>query len=152
MTGIDYEDLCYTVTEEIAVPGRFAFEFLAEASNLAQWTLGMMSAEQSPSDQQTITGKRLFGGTPIIVKIDTDPRRFIVDYLIGSDADSMTMRNSARVVLGEHFGRGKDKCLVSLANWRSTETDDRRWHRAAALHDLEIDLLKERIEQRWRSK
>lgn len=145
-----YEDLCYVVTAEVAVPARFAFDYLADIGKLPEWAVGLVRPQ--PVDGKTMTGEALFDGSKFAVRLDVDSTRLMVDYLIGPKVEAAVMRNSARVVPGENFDRGDQVCLVTLAAWRSAKAENRRWQRASALHDVEIHLIRERLETAWKAR
>ena len=114
-----YQDLCYVVTAEVSVPAKFAFDYLADAGKLPEWAVGLVRPQIL--DKSSLAGEALFDGSKFTVRVESDPSRLVVDYLIGPSVESAVMRNSARIVRGEHFDRGAETCLVTLAAWRSAK-------------------------------
>ena len=55
-------------------------------------------------------------------------------------------RISARVVPAAAVGGAEDQCVVTLLAYRTSEMTAERWQRLEATHDVEIHLLKARIE------
>lgn len=141
-------DLCYTVASAIAAPAKFAFAYLADVTKVGDWALGAFDAKPAGAPG-VYSGTSLYDGSVCAFAVDADARRLLVDYLVGGDAKSLVMRISVRVVPGEIVERGRDACLVSMAAWRPSGFDERRWSRLKAFHDAEIHIVRDRIEKAW---
>lgn len=144
MTGSS-SDLCYVVTTDVAAPARAAFDYLADPAKVGDWALGAFNARRLGTGD-AYAGTSLYDGSTTVYRVDADPGRLVIDYLVGADAKSLAMRISARVVPGEIVGRGAGTCLVSMSAWRPAGFDERRWSRLKAFHDAEIHILRARIE------
>jgi hypothetical protein len=135
------QDLCYTVTAEVAARARAAFDYLADGSKVGEWALGALAAKR-------VGASDLFESKEhgIAFHVDADAKRLVIDYYVGSRADDLIMRIATRVIPGETLGRAAGTCLVSMSAWRPASFDDRRWSRLKAFHDAEIHLIREKIE------
>src|SRR5262245_54109436 len=131
-------DLCYTVTAEVAVPARVAFDYLADGAKVGEWALGALEAKR-------VGASDLFQSEAhgIAFRVDADPKRLLIDYYVGSSPNDLIMRIATRVIPGETLRRRAATCLVSMAAWRPNSFDDRRWSRLKAFHDAEIHLIRE---------
>jgi hypothetical protein len=138
-------NLCHSVTVAIAVAQRVAFAYLSDPLKLGNWTLG--SADTKPAASEgLVEGRSLFDGSRSLNRLDSDPKRGIIDYYVGTRPKQLTMRISARVLDGESFGMGSDCCLVTLLAWRPVGMDKTRWHRLCTSHEVEILLAKAQLE------
>jgi hypothetical protein len=135
------QDLCYTVTAQVAAPARAAFDYLADGAKVGDWALGALAAKRVGASELFMSAEH-----GIAFRVDADARRLLVDYHVGSSEKDLVMRIATRVIPGETMGRGSDVCLVSMAAWRPASFDDRRWSRLKAFHDAEIHLIREKIE------
>ncbi len=140
------DPLCHVVTAHIEARADDAFAYLANPEKVGEWALGAFGATRL-GNTNNFSGKSLVDDSDVVFAVDADPKRLIVDYLVGSDAAHLAMRISARIVAGENFERAPGTCLVSLMAWRPAAFDDRRWHRLRAFHDAEIHILRHKIEQ-----
>ncbi|HEY7608366.1 MAG TPA: hypothetical protein VIF14_03970 [Alphaproteobacteria bacterium] len=144
MTGTE-SDLCYVVTAAVAAPPRVAFDYLADGTKVGEWALGAFEAKRVGSSE-LFQGGSLLDGSAIAFRVDSDPRRLVIDYHVGGQEKDLAMRISTRVIAGETLGRGAETCLVSMSAWRPASFDERRWSRLKAFHDAEIHLIREKIE------
>lgn len=135
------QDLCYTVTAEVAAPARAAFDYLADGAKVGDWALGALAAKRVGKSDLYVSQEN-----GIALRVDADAKRLVIDYHVGSSAKDLVMRIATRVIPGETMGRGAGTCLVSMAAWRPKSFDDRRWSRLKAFHDAEIHLIREKIE------
>lgn len=144
-------ELCYVVSTTIAAPPDFAFAYLSDAAKIGDWALGAFNGK--PTDSPGVyTGTSLYDFSECACAVDADPRRLLIDYLVGSHAGDLVMRISTRIVPGENTGRGTGLCIVSMAAWRPAEFDHRRWSRLKAFHDAEIHIVRDRIEKLWKAR
>jgi len=134
-------DLCYTVTAEVAAPARVAFAYLADGAKVGEWALGALDAKRVGTSD--VFASKDHG---IAFQVDADAKRLVIDYYVGGSATDLIMRIATRVIPGETIGRAAGTCLVSMAAWRPASFDDRRWSRLKAFHDAEIHLIREKIE------
>jgi hypothetical protein len=138
-------NLCHSVTAAIAVTQRTAFAYLSDPLKLGNWTLG--SADTRPAASEgLVEGRSRFDDSRSLIRIDSDPKRGIIDYYVGTRPRHLSMRISARILEGESFGMGSDCCLVTLLAWRPVGMDKTRWHRLCASHEVEILLAKSQLE------
>ncbi len=91
------------------------------------------------------TGLSLFDRGRGWYRIDSDPDRMSIDYLVGAP-DSLTHRISARVMAGGPLAYSDPACLATLIAWRPATMDEERWLRLKASHEAEIWLIKAQIE------
>jgi hypothetical protein len=138
-------ELAHACTALVEVAAEAAFAFLADPKALGGWALGCWGA--SVDDAGRFHGRSLISGDETWGRIDADPARFVVDYLVGSRPDDFSRRISARVVPGPVTGRGENVCLVTLTAWRAAGMDDARWRQLVAAHEVEIFLIKGQLER-----
>lgn len=122
------------------------FAFVSTPANLDRWTFGTWEIEID--EDGLVHGTSLFDGSPIHVRVDPDPKRLIVDYLIADTRDGpLIPRIMARVTPGDRLGRPATHSVLSLMTWRNADSDDFAWHRLTTIHETEILLVKSIIEQ-----
>jgi len=141
-------DLCYTVTTDIAAPAKAAFAFLADVTQIGGWALGAYDAKPLGAPG-VYGGTSLYDGSACAFAVDADERRLLVDYLVGGNAQDLVMRIAIRIIPGTASGRDANSCLVSMAAWRPLGFDERRWSRLKAFHDAEIHIVRDRVEKAW---
>lgn len=135
----------HMTTRQVEAPAEVAFRYLSDALALGRWSLGCF--DTGPAEEPGLyTGRSLINGGEAWFRIDADPERLVVDYLVGTP-DRLARRISARVVPGPVLDLPETFCLVSLMAWRMVEMDDDRWRDLCALHEAEIVLIKGQIEQ-----
>src|SRR5688572_9591559 len=117
MAGND-NDLCYTVTAEVAAPARVASDYLADGSKIGDWALGALAAKRVGTSDVFKSDEH-----GIAFRVDADPRRLAIDYHVGASEKNLVMRISTRVIPGETLGRSGGTCLVSMAAWRPQSFD-----------------------------
>ena len=139
-----YDPLCHTVTAEIAVPAESAFRYLADPLKLGLWALGCFDTQPTETDG-LFKGTSLFDGSEAWFRIETDPKRFLIDYLVG-DSKNQLPRISTRIVPGSNYGRDAEHCMVSMIAWRVSDMSDHRWQRLCATHDAEILMIQAQLE------
>jgi len=144
-------DLCYTVTTDIAAPAKAAFDFLADVAKVGGWALGAWDAKPLGA-AGAWRGTSIYDGSVCAFAVDADARRLLVDYLVGTAAKDLVMRIAIRIIPGAMSGRPADTCLVSMAAWRPLGFDERRWSRLKAFHDAEIHIVRDRVEKAWGKK
>jgi hypothetical protein len=139
-----YDPLCHTVTAEIAVPAESAFRYLADPLKLGLWALGCFDTQPTETDG-LFKGTSLFDGSEAWFRIETDPKRFLIDYYVG-DPKNQLPRISTRIVPGPNYGRDAEHCMVSMIAWRVSDMPDHRWQRLCATHDAEILMIQAQLE------
>ncbi len=140
------DPLCHVVTMLVETPAERAFAYLSSPAKVGEWALGSFGAQRI-GKTQAFAGRSLVDGSEAVFAVDADPKRLVIDYLVGADAAHLTMRISTRVIPGEVLDRTAHSCLVSMMAWRPAGFDDRRWDRLRAFHDAEIHILRHKIEQ-----
>jgi hypothetical protein len=138
-------ELAHACTALVEVDAKTAFAFLADPKALGGWALGCWDAEVDRKGR--FHGRSLFSGEETWGRLDADPARLLVDYLIGSRPGDLVLRISARVVPGPVAGRPEDVCLITLTAWRAAGMDDTRWRQLVAAHEAEILLIKGQLER-----
>ena len=138
-------EFAHACTALVEVEAKAAFAFLADAKALGGWALGCWDAKGDRNG--LFHGRSLFSGEETWGRIDADPARLLVDYLIGSRPGDLVLRISARVVPGPVAGRPEDVCLITLMAWRAAGMDDTRWRQLVAAHEAEILLIKGQLER-----
>jgi len=134
--------LSHCTTTACDTTAEAAFSFLADPTRLGSWALGCWNAETVADG--VVRGTSLFDESASYVRVEPDVERLAVDFAVGSDAESLVRRISARVLPGGGLGYGG--CLVTIVAWRPADMTDARWERLVASHAAEILLLKARIE------
>jgi hypothetical protein len=141
-------DVAHACTALVAVDAQTAFAFLADPKALGGWALGCWDASVDPTGR--FYGVSLFSGEETWGRVEADPARLVIDYLVGSRPDALSPRISARVVPGPVTGRPAEVCLITLTAWRGAGMDDARWRQLVAAHEAEILLIKGQLERRRR--
>ena len=139
-----YDPLCHSVTAEIAVPAESAFRYLADPVKLGRWALGCFDTQPTGTDG-LFKGTSLFDGSEAWFRIETDLKRFLIDYHVG-DSKNQLPRISTRIVPGPNYGRDAEHCMVSMIAWRVSDMSDHRWQRLCATHDAEILMIQAQLE------
>ncbi|MGH6916655.1 MAG: hypothetical protein ACREJ0_03025 [Geminicoccaceae bacterium] len=139
------KELAHACTALVEVDAETAFAFLADAKALGGWALGSWGASVDRAGR--FHGRSLFSGEETWGRIDADPARLLIDYLVGSRPDDLRPRISARVVPGPVTGRPDEVCLITLTAWRAAGMDDVRWQQLVAAHEAEILLIKGQLER-----
>lgn len=135
----------HMTTRIVRAPADAAFRYLADPMALGRWSLGCFDV--APAEAPGLfKGRSLIDGGEGWFRIDADPARRVIDYLVGTP-ERLVRRISARVVPGADLGHPAGTCLVSLMAWRAADMDAERWERLAALHEAEIILLQGQIER-----
>jgi hypothetical protein len=117
-----YDPLCHTVTAEITVPAESAFRYLADPLKLGLWALGCFDTQPTETDG-LFKGTSLFDGSEAWFRIETDPKRFLIDYHVG-DSKHQLPRISTRIVPGPNYGGDAQHCMVSMTAWRVSDMSD----------------------------
>ena len=121
-----------------------AFNYLKEPMNLGNWALGSWNSTKE-SGENLYSGISLFSNEKVYFKIESDEKRYLVDFLVGSP-DLLQPRISARVIPGPYYGSTDSFSLITLNAWRDLSMSDERWHQLCMCHETEILLIKSLIE------
>jgi uncharacterized protein YndB with AHSA1/START domain len=143
------DSLSYAVSLEVSVPAEEAFRYLSDPEMLGRWALGCFNT-QPTAKEGLFKGTALFDGQEVWFRIETDPKRLLIDYHVGSP-ENLSPRISTRVLPGPHYGRDREHCIVTMTAWRTADMADTRWQRLCASHDAEIFLIQAQLETRKRS-
>ena len=136
--------LSHAVTQSVDAPPARAFAYLRDPLALGRWALGCF--DSAPTDQENLyAGRSLFDGATGWFRIDADPVRLEIDYLVGTP-DKLARRISARVMPGAELGYPEASCLVTLTAWRPAGMTASRWDQLCASHEVEILLIKAQLE------
>jgi hypothetical protein len=138
----------HMTTRHVHAPAEVAFRYLCDPIALGRWSLGCFetAADGSAKTPGLYTGRSLVDGGHAWFRIDADPARLLIDYLVGTP-ERLVRRISARVVPGAELDLPEATCLVSLTAWRSAAASDESWERTKALHEAEIILIAGQIER-----
>jgi hypothetical protein len=137
-------DLFHAASAEVAVPAGEAFAYLADGLKQSDWALGSWQREQI--GERLFRGVSLFDGSDTFVCITSDPAALLVDYEVGPALERMLRVNTARVVPGPMIGRPEGTCVVTLMKWRTPSQGEQDWRRACVTFDVEIHMIKGRLE------
>jgi hypothetical protein len=133
------------ITSVVVTSGaKGVFDRMADAANLHRWSFGTWKTEIAADG--LILGTSLFDGSSILVRIDSDKARLIIDYHLGPDPQKLVPRIQLRVVPGGHVGLSDEQSVLTFIAWRSEAMDDDRWRRLTAAHEMEAMLVKSLIE------
>ncbi len=135
----------HSVTAEINVPWRKAFDFLQQPLKLGQWALGSWDA-RATEESGVYYGTSLFNGEKTFFRIEAKESLRLIDYFVG-DRTALQPRISARIIPGPQYGNNDAFCLVTLDAWRDLGMNDERWRLLCSCHETEILLLKALIER-----
>lgn len=130
---------------EVNTPARLAFDYVSNPEFLDRWSFGTW--ETTIADDGLVEGVSIFDGSRILVRIDADPARMLVDYHLGTDPENLTPRISARVFPGDWLGHGPNCCVLSFNAWRASAMEDPQWRKLKASHAFELEMLKSQIEK-----
>lgn len=120
------------------------FARMGDAHNLHRWSFGTWKTEMRADG--LVHGTSLFDGASILVRIDKDEARLLIDYHLGPEPRKLVPRIQLRMVPGSHVGLGDDQSVLTFIAWRSEAMDDERWRRLTAAHEMEAVLVKSLIE------
>ena len=129
---------------EIKRPAADVFAIMADPAKLHRWSFGTWETEIA--DDGIVTGTSIFDGAKMLVRIDADPTRRLIDYWLGPERGKLVPRIAVQVVPGEHLGIGGEACILTFIAWRAATMDDDRWRRLTTSHEFEAVLLKGLIE------
>ena len=116
-----------------------ALAHLASAAGMARWNLGLWNCREV--EPALFTGESLFDGATGWVRVQTDPQRGVIVYLVGADPRALAPRIRASVVPGELLGYAGGSCVITLEAWRTAGMPDDRWLRLMQTHETEIELI-----------
>lgn len=131
--------IAHSVTGLLKVPAQAAFAFMTDPIALGRWSLGCMDVEAA-GPEGLYRGRSLFDGGEAHFRIDADPARGVIDYLLGTP-DRLRPRISARIVSADCCDLPPGQCYLTLTAWRVAGMDDARWQRLCASHEAEILLI-----------
>jgi hypothetical protein len=121
-----------------------ALTLLSSAAGLARWNLGLRNTRELAPGM--LAGTSLFDGGSGHAQVEVDAARGLVDYRVGADVGQLVARIQARVQPGEQLGHAPGSCVVTLLAWRTAQMDDDRWRRLQAVHEVEIELIRSRLD------
>lgn len=121
-----------------------ALAHLSSVAGMRRWNLGLWNCRET--EPGLYTGESLFDGARGWLRVQADPARGLVDYLVGPDPERLAPRIRASVQAGDTLGHGADSCVVSLQAWRTADMSDARWQRLAQTHETEIELICSQLE------
>jgi hypothetical protein len=136
--------LCHCTAAVCDVRPDVAYAFLADPASLGTWALGCWDA--TPVGEDGARGTSLFDGEECVVRLIPAPEVGLVDYVVGGEQAALP-RISARVVPAVVVGGSDDQCVVTLLAYRTVDMTPERWARLGATHEVEIHLLKARLEE-----
>ncbi len=138
------DSLSYTVSTEVSVPAREAFDYLSDPLQIGRWALGCLDTR--PTEKTGLfKGTSIFDGSEAWVRVETDPKRLLIDYHVG-DSETQLPRISTRIMPGGLCNRDRGRCIVTMTAWRPGDMDDPRWLRLCATHETEIFIIREHLE------
>ncbi len=128
----------------VSVGADAALSRLADPLFVGRWALGAMGLR--PSDEPQIgVGHSLFDGARILVRIVANAELRLIDYHVGR-RKPLQPRIFIRVVDGRALGGDAGSCLVVMAAMRAADATDEGWIRTCKSHEVEILLIKARLE------
>ena len=104
--------LCHSSTIVVNASASIAFDYLSDGVAQGEWTLGSM--ERRKLEEGLYSGKSIFDGAELYIRIDADAERLVIYYHVGGDVDNLQARNIVRIVPGAVVGREDNICLVTL--------------------------------------
>ncbi|NKB27690.1 MAG: hypothetical protein GKR99_09100 [Rhodobacteraceae bacterium] len=138
MSGTD------TVSVVIHAPAQDVFDFMADAGKMTLWSFGTWSLTEL--DDGLFEGRALASNAPILLRIDPDPDRLLIDYHLGDTAATLQPRIYVRIVPGSVTGQGETTATLILTALRDVGMDAERWARMRRAHGFELDVIKDLIE------
>lgn len=128
----------------IAKPMAAVFAFMSDANNIDLWSFGTWHTEIAADG--LISGRSLFDGALIYVRIQAFEAQGLIDYCIGTERDQLRPRIFVRLSPGDVTGLEPSVCLLSMIALRPATMSDARWQKLIAVHAVELELIKSRLE------
>lgn len=117
---------------------------MSDGIRQGEWTFGSWDRRQVGDG--LFVGRSMFDNRETYIHIDADVERLMIYYGLGSDPQSLQVRNAARIVRGPDLGWAPDRCLVTLMAWRPDFMGDLRWKQLCVSHETQMFIIKARIE------
>ena len=136
-----------TASIRIDAPAQIIYNYISDPNKMDRWSFGTWHTTVHPDG--LVEGRALGTGAEILVRIDADPDRLLIDYHIGQTTDALSPRIFARVIPGNVTGHAPDTATLTLTALRSETMDDQRWQSLCRAHAAELDLIKGQIETDW---
>ena len=133
-----------TASIRIDAPAQKVFDYIRDPYKMDRWSFGTW--QPSIHQDGLVEGRALGTGAKILVRIDADPDRMVIDYHIGLTSGALSPRIFARVIPGAVTGHAQDTATLTLTALRSAGMDDNRWQSLCRAHAAELDLIKGQIE------
>ena len=127
----------------IAAPVEAAFAFMSDARNISEWALGALHPVEAKPD--AYIGNSMIDGQRVFVQVAAEPMLKHVEFRTGSGWDRLEQLILCRIV-DDRAEDGRDACILSLATQRLPSLPAQRWQQLCASHELEMFIIKNRIE------
>ncbi|HEX7382174.1 MAG TPA: hypothetical protein VF265_08465 [Nevskiaceae bacterium] len=136
---------CHSASILIEDSAERVFPFMADGLLQGRWTLGSWERREL-NGENYVCGTSLLDGKATFVRLNVDRQRLRVDYDVGRAPEAMQFRNAARVLPGEAFGYGENRCIVTLLTWRLATQSDDAWQAVSKVHEAEMYLIRGLVE------
>ena len=133
-----------SVSVQIDASAQAVFEFMADVEKLTLWSFGTWKIVSR--DDGLIEGRALANDAQVLLRIDPDPGRMLIDYHLGDAPDALQPRIFVRIVPGPVSGLTEDASTLILTALRGAGMSDDRWARMCRSHGVELDMIKALIE------
>lgn len=133
-----------TASIHIEADIKAVFSYISDPAKLDRWSLGTWRNILHPGG--LVEGRSLATGAKIMLRIDADPDRMLVDYHLGSEPSTLLARIFARVIPGPVADYGPNTTLLLLTALRGAHMDEFRWAALCRAHAAELDIIKGQIE------
>ena len=134
----------HAATIEIGVPAAVAFAYLGDGMKQSEWALGSWNRREV--EPGLFAGTSLFDGSELLIRLEPDAQRLLVEYWVGTSPDALRPLVWARIVPGPVVGLDDGRCVVTLVVWRTADETDTRWNRLGHAFATEIHMIKGRLE------
>ena len=115
-------------------------DFLGDVREMTTWSLGTWTIRDAGGGLHE--GRSLFDGAAILFRSEIDRSAGSIRWWLGQTPDALHPRIMAQVVAGPLQGSS----VMTLMTWRLPGMDDDRWRRIRATHELEVCVIKQKIE------
>jgi hypothetical protein len=134
----------HTASIHIDVAPERAFEFMASGMEQTHWALGSWNRREVGDG--VFTGKSLFDGRQLFIRLESSREHLLVDYYTGPSPQELRRAVMARIMPGEYLGRDPNSCVLALTTFRSDRVSPEAWARTYHAFKTEVHLIKGRLE------
>lgn len=140
------DDAFHIASIEIEAKADDAFAFMADARNISQWALGAWTTLEAT--ETSSCGASLIDSALCYIRLEADPQARVVHFHTGGSWAELTKVIICRIKDNDSRRATTPSCLLSIEAKRPADMSAPRWRQLKAAHEVEIFILKNRIEAR----